>query len=124
MRLVTPSLRKIADTCALTVISLICNSRAMCLFDSPVDSNSRTRRWRSVSSPGPVALSALRKAARIPVGMYVPPARMTLSALIRTWLDADLGMNALAPAMMTSCMTFGSPTADTTTMGVAGTSCA
>ena len=30
-------------------------------------------------------------------------------------------MKALAPPMMTSCMIFGSPTAETTTMGVSGT---
>ena len=45
---------------------------------------------------------------------------MTLSALMSTCPGADLGMKALAPAMMVSCMILGSPTADTTTMGVAG----
>src|SRR3979490_1907232 len=57
----------------------------------------------------------------MPVGMYVPPARMTRSALMSTWPGADFGMKAHAPAMMTSCMIFGSPTAATTTMGVVGT---
>src|ERR1700681_4272533 len=56
----------------------------------------------------------------MPVGMYVPPARMTRSALMSTWPGADLGMKALAPPMMASCMILGSPTAETTTMGVVG----
>ena len=50
-RLLTSSLRRIAVTCAFTVMSEMARSRAIPLFDIPRASRSSTVSWREVSAP-------------------------------------------------------------------------